>query len=125
MREIIDAEASAKAAAFATTTGFNVARASSTDRSSWYVDQPRERSKSLREIVDEERQRRAEEAELALALEAIARLEADPRVAADKKSNSRRRRPRARGKGKDVVDASSSPRRARPSPRAASDRRVR
>ena len=107
MREIIAAEASAQAAAFATTTGFDVARASPTDRSSWYVAEPSDRSKSLREILDEERQRSAEEAELALALEAIARLERVDEKSGDKKSTPRRRRGGARGKGKAVESTKS------------------
>ncbi len=113
MREIIAAEASAQAAAFATTTGFDVARASPTDRSSWYVAEPSDRKKSLREILDEERQRSAEEAELALAFEAIARLE---RGAGDKKSAPRRRRGGARGKGKAVEPTKANARRKNTSP---------
>ena len=90
MREIIAVEASSQAAALDTTTGFDVARASPTDRSSWYVAEPSDRKKSLREILDEERQRSAEEAELALALEAIARLERGA-AAADARGKRRRR----------------------------------
>ena len=107
MREILAAEAEKAAERddnFTTTTGFNV-RGASPDR--WYVE-PRGKSKSLREILDEER---ANE-ELQIALDAIKAQETAEALAEISKSQKRKGGARRKHKTSAEATTESTPPRA-------------